>query len=139
MGKKWAHDGPKIGVSRVFARFCHYFFGESNLKWKIWWFSFSLCKPHTWENSDSQVTGKNYFVESGSKILWSSVYLEGINWYLRFFSLLKDHDWGYYFWLVVARVAQPRPNMPILTRLPLIDLGCVASLKIAHNERLINF
>ena len=48
----------------VFFKILSSLFAESNLKWKTLQLSIFLCKPHTWENSDSQVTGKNALVQS---------------------------------------------------------------------------
>ena len=76
------YNRPKIGQKWIF-----YSYIRNNLKWKILWFSVFLCKPHIWKDYGSQVTSQNVLVKLDCKILWSSISLEGINWYLKLFCM----------------------------------------------------
>lgn len=76
------HNGPKIWFLKVFRKFYHHF-AISNLKWKILWFSIFVCVSYFLENYSSQDIGQNALVKS-DKILWSSISLEEIKWYLTF-------------------------------------------------------
>ena len=85
---------------------------------------------------------KYYPVESYCRILQSSVYLEGINQCLFFFSFsereltrkenIKDHTCGW-VWLGVVINTQASWD---LSYVPLIDLEDMARLKIVRNETL---
>ena len=71
-----------------------------------------------WQNSNSQVIGENALVQSGYRILWSSISLEENNQYLRIFSWRKSPRkssmLNYHFWFDMARHDQPCPNLPRL-------------------------
>ena len=81
---KWAKWSKSRGFVKRFWKIFSLFLIGSNGKWNIFWVSIFLCKPHIWENYGSQVMVQNALLQSNCKVLRSSMYLEGINLYLRF-------------------------------------------------------
>ena len=96
----------KRAQNRVFLvvlKFHHLVFAGINLNGKALQLSVFLCQSHIWENSGSQVVGQNTLVQSDWRILWSSISLEVIHQFLRFFSwiylLRKATMWDCCFFL----------------------------------------
>ena len=81
---------PVYGVFLSFQNMFALLFAGSNLK-RILQFSYTkdlifMCKPNIWENYASQ--GQIALVQSGCRILWSSISLEGLDQYFDIFDFL---------------------------------------------------
>ena len=94
----------------------------------------------TWQNgikmnSGSQFKAKMFLFNQIARFfdehLWNQSF--DILDFLRRDTERRRSDWDCFFWLGVARCAQPRSNMSRLARVLLIGLGCVATLITVHN------
>ena len=107
---------------------------------KSWFFLGNSYFSWTWQNgikmnSGSQFKAKMFLSNQIARFfdehLWNQSF--DILDFLRRDTERRRSDWDCFFWLGVARCAQPRSNMSRLARVLLIGLGCVATLITVHN------